>query len=80
MQRLTRAKAIRAKCLDCCYGQSAEVRCCPASNCPLFPYRMGREDTEAYTDIPKGAEAQKTTQNALFFTAERGRRRQDGRE
>lgn len=40
---MTRAKAIRLKCLDCCCGNAAEVRRCPASDCPLFIYRMGRE-------------------------------------
>lgn len=43
-ERITRGKAIRLKCLDCCCGNRAEVRNCPAETCPLFPYRMGRED------------------------------------
>jgi hypothetical protein len=34
-------KAIRAKCLDCCCYQEAEVRRCTAINCPLWPFRMG---------------------------------------
>ena len=42
-KRLTRGEAIRAKCLDCCCGQSAEVRECTARECPLWPFRMGRE-------------------------------------
>ena len=45
-----RAKAIRLKCLDCCAGNNAEVRRCPAENCPLYPYRMGR--------TPKGIKGQ----------------------
>ena len=43
MERVSRAKAIRMKCLDCCADQMAEVRKCPANNCPLWRYRMGRE-------------------------------------
>lgn len=39
---MTPVKAIRAKCLDCCCGQLAEVRLCPSDNCPLWPYRMGK--------------------------------------
>lgn len=39
---LTPIKAIRARCLDCCGGQKAEVRLCPSQKCPLWPYRMGR--------------------------------------
>lgn len=41
MKRMTPVKAIRAKCLDCCCDQVAEVRACPAGDCPLWPYRMG---------------------------------------
>ena len=43
MERVGRAKAIRLKCLDCCCGNTAEVRKCPAINCPLWRYRMGKE-------------------------------------
>ena len=35
-------KAIRAKCLDCCVGQSKEVRLCTATDCPLWALRMGK--------------------------------------
>lgn len=35
-------KAIRAKCLDCCYGSSNEVKLCPAEDCPLHPFRFGK--------------------------------------
>ena len=41
--RITRSKAIRLKCLDCMCGQSNEVKLCPASNCPLYTYRLGYE-------------------------------------
>lgn len=43
-ERITRGKAIRLKCLDCCCGNNAEVRRCKAVSCPLWRYRMGRED------------------------------------
>ena len=32
--------AIRARCLECCTGQEAEVRKCVAASCPLWPFRM----------------------------------------
>lgn len=35
-------KAIRAKCLDCCVQQINEVRDCPAQDCPLWPFRLGK--------------------------------------
>lgn len=49
-ERITRRKAIRLKCLDCCGGNSAEVRRCPAENCPLWRYRMGTEQKAADGD------------------------------
>lgn len=42
-QKQTRKQAIRAKCLDCSGGIRAEVRRCPTTSCPLWPYRMGAE-------------------------------------
>lgn len=38
---MTPLKAIRAKCLDCCCNQQAEVRRFPCKDCSLWPYRMG---------------------------------------
>jgi hypothetical protein len=38
----TPIKAIRAKCLDCCCDQRDEVKLCPAKDCPLWPFRMGK--------------------------------------
>lgn len=35
-------KAIREKCLDCCGGQTSEVKLCPAEDCPLWNFRMGK--------------------------------------
>ena len=35
-------KAIRAKCMDCCCNQVGEVEKCPAEDCPLYPFRMGK--------------------------------------
>lgn len=43
-ERITRGKAIRLKCLDCCCGNSAEVRRCELRKCPLWRYRMGNEN------------------------------------
>lgn len=46
---LTPTKAIRAKCLDCCCGQKDEVKMCPAKECPLWPYRMGKNPNRSRT-------------------------------
>lgn len=45
-KRLNRAKAIRLKCLDCCGYQPLEVRECTSYDCPLWRYRMGREERD----------------------------------
>lgn len=34
-------KAMREKCLDCMGGHLSEVKLCPISTCPLYPYRVG---------------------------------------
>ena len=33
-------KALREKCVDCCCGDSSEVRKCVAVDCALWPFRM----------------------------------------
>ena len=35
-------KAIRAKCLDCCYDNANYVRACDILDCSLWPYRFGK--------------------------------------
>ena len=45
-ERVNRAKAIRLKCLDCCAYQQNEVRLCTSYNCPLWRYRMGKEEKD----------------------------------
>ena len=37
----TPLKAIRAKCLDC-NGSATEVKLCPCTDCPLHPFRFGK--------------------------------------
>ena len=38
----TPLKAIRAKCLDCSAGSADEVRKCTIKDCPLYPFRSGK--------------------------------------
>lgn len=40
-KRISPLKAIRLKCLDCCYGSSNEVKLCTAAACALYPFREG---------------------------------------
>ncbi len=34
--------AIRAKCLECCSGKAGMIKKCDTPECPLFPYRLGK--------------------------------------
>lgn len=45
-KRISRAKAIRLKCLDCCVYQANEVKLCVSYDCPLWRYRMGHEEKD----------------------------------
>jgi hypothetical protein len=51
MKKITRARAIRLKCLDCSNRQYREVRLCPVMDCPLWPYRHGK----GYEDPAEGS-------------------------
>lgn len=44
-------KAIRAKCLDCCCGNSNEVKLCPAEECALHPFRFGKNPYRAKREM-----------------------------
>ena len=66
---LTPIKAIRAKCLDCCCGNTAEVRRCPAVKCTLHPYRMGKRP-KVGGDTPEGANSADTQESLHIFAAE----------
>lgn len=48
MKRMTRSQAIRAKCLDCCCQQRVEVTNCTATDCPLWRFRMGKEERDEF--------------------------------
>ena len=58
---MTPIKAIRAKCLGCCCGSAKEVRLCPAQDCPLYPFRMGKNPNihRDYTDEQRRAMAER---------------------
>ena len=42
-RKVTVAKAVRRKCLECCGGSAKAVAECPSGNCPLFQFRAGRD-------------------------------------
>ena len=47
-------KAIRAYCLECSCGQTSEVKACPVYNCPLYPFRMGKNPYRQRREMSEG--------------------------
>ena len=41
------AKAIRQKCLECSADSPGEVRLCNIKDCPLYPFRFGKNPFHA---------------------------------
>jgi|GEM_PF-2203975 hypothetical protein len=41
-EKISPMKVIRLKCLDCCCGSPVEVKACVMLDCPLWPFRMGK--------------------------------------
>ena len=50
---LTRSRAIRQKCLECCCNFAPGVRNCHIYDCTLWPWRMGRVPKNAPTEPAK---------------------------
>ena len=42
MKRITPIRSIRRKCLECSNGSPLEVKECPIDDCPIYPYRLGK--------------------------------------
>lgn len=63
---------IRAKCIDCSGGNTAEVRRCVTHTCALWPYRMGRNPFRTPREITEEKRAEIAERLA------RGRARQTG--
>ena len=69
------AKAIRAFCLSCCMESVTEVKLCPADECPLWPFRFGKNPfrkhqtvTESQLQALENARASFKQKNSLQNT------------
>ena len=62
-------KVIREKCLDCCCGSPNEVKLCTAVNCPLHPWRMGKNP---YRKPPSEAQLAAARKRAEMMNQRRG--------
>ena len=50
--------AIKAKCLDCCCGQTSDIRECTIVNCPLHHFRLGKDPFSNKREISEEHKAQ----------------------
>ena len=46
-------KAIKEKCLDCSCGSILEVKDCPSTKCPLYPFRFGKNPFRQKREMTK---------------------------
>ena len=60
-RRISPIKAIRLKCLDCCCGQRVEVNLCSCEDCPLWPFRFGKNpySNKTFSDEQKAIMAER---------------------
>lgn len=69
--RLSRKQTIRLNCLDCMAFSAGQVRVCSIKNCPLHPYRLGRQEEIPLTTFSelknaiRGKEKRKWANNTL---------------
>ena len=61
-------KAIRAKCIDCCGGQKAEVKLCVCEKCALYHFRTGKNP---YTKRTMSDEQKAAAAERLKFAREK---------
>jgi len=46
----TPIQAIRLKCRECCGNHYSKIRGCTTTDCPLYPYRLGKRPVAEYVD------------------------------
>ena len=53
MSKKTRSQVIKEYCLWCCADSRKEVKLCPVINCPLWVFRLGKEETKNHGFMKK---------------------------
>lgn len=67
------AKAIRAYCLECCLESPTEVKLCTAEECPLWPFRFGKNPNIKGRQL-SDEEKKRAAENLKRFKLEKSRR------
>ena len=62
-KRRSPLRAIRDKCMDCTADQPKEIGECPSANCPLWPFRMGKNPYIEFS--PRGLEVKRQRAAAM---------------
>ena len=62
-------KAIRAKCMDCSGDYISELKGCPITDCPLYPFRMGKNPFRKKREITEEQKAE-MVKNLKFYRGE----------
>jgi len=66
MAKRTMDQAIRAYCLQCANHSKKEVEFCPIIKCPLYPYRLGKDQEDHHLPDENRAEIDASVQPILF--------------
>lgn len=77
-RKMTPLRAIRARCLECSGGSTAEVRECVIPSCPLYPFRMGKNPNIVLSDEQKAARAERARKLASYNAEEAHNSRSEG--
>ena len=59
VKELSPVRAIRHKCMECSNWQYSEVKTCHMTDCPLYPYRLGKNPGINLTDDQREAMRQR---------------------
>lgn len=77
-RKITPLRAIRARCLECSGGSTAEVRECVIPSCPLYPFRMGKNPNIVLSDEQRAARAERVRKLASHNAEESHESRSEG--
>ena len=65
-------KAIRAYCLGCCNGSLNEVNLCPAKNCELYKFRLGKNPYRTKREVSEQQKEKARERMNLMWQKKRG--------
>lgn len=67
-RKITPLNSIRQYCLRCCCDSMKEIRLCPAKDCILHPFRLGKNPFQTHREL---TDEEKQLASARFGRAKR---------